>query len=173
MQGLSLEEAIVNQPQASGVEDCKNGASCDWKPHCRYGHPEGYNDPVDLALMVQDHSRRMNELIKDSKDPSKRPSMPPNFKTRPICEIKLSGSHCTTYSVADAEVRMTKDYPYWDKNLIVCPPGILYNEEKAIKVYDRAKELVVKNNRELSSNWRDKDEKNSYKRDLAQWEKHL
>ena len=57
---------------------------------------------------------------------------------------------------------MTKDYPRWDKDLISCPPGILYNDEKAINLYDRARDLVVKNNSKLSVRWQNKDEKNSY-----------
>ena len=63
LQGLSLEEAIVEQKtcgvleqqktasgvgqqKTSGAVDCKNGASCVWKPRCRFGHPEGCNEPA-------------------------------------------------------------------------------------------------------------------------------
>ena len=120
--------------------------------------------PVDLSSMLQGHVSRIFMLVRDSRDPSKRPTVPSDFKNRPICKIKKSGSNqqWTTFSVAEAEVRMTTDFPQWDQDLISCPPGILYNKEKTIKLYDRARDLVVKNNRQLSSRWTDKHEKNSY-----------
>ena len=122
------------------------------------------------GAMLQDHVRRMKKLVRDSKDPSKRKTMPPDFKTRPLCKIKVSGSW-RIYSVADAENVLTIEYPQWDRQLISCPPGILYDEQKAIKLYDGAKDLVVKNNRKVSFKWRDKNECNSYRKRFGRWER--
>ena len=113
--------------------------------------------------MLQGHDSRIFMLVRDSRDPSKRQTVPLDFKTRPLCKIKPSGSnqHWMTYSVADAEVRIMMDFSRWDQDLISCCPGIFYNNEKTIKLNDRARFLGVKNNRQLSFRW-DKEERNSY-----------
>jgi hypothetical protein len=123
----------------------------------------------DLQNVINNHLGVMRRQVRESKDPDKRPPVPPDFMARELCRVKPSGSNTvwTAYTVAAAEQRFTADNPEWDKDLVVCPPGELFHDKK-IKVYACARDIEEKYGNRPSKEWKHKVDVGNYTRRIGE-----
>ena len=98
---------------------------------------------VDLGNVLRNHEGLMNRKIRESREPTRRPPVPSDYRTRQICEVKTSGvnSVVTSYNIEAGETRFTKDFPRWEVELVKCPPGEIYHDK--MKPYVRATDLEI------------------------------
>jgi len=107
-------------------------------------------------------------LLEDSKDPTKYPPVPSDYKTRQLCRVKLSGasSSWVPFSINESEEHFVNNWPKWNTDLIKCPPGELYPSKE--EPWTRATDLEKKNSNKPTKEWGDKKDVDNYNKKIGE-----
>ena len=128
---------------------------------------------VDLGNVLRNHEGLMNRKIRESREPTRRPPVPSDFRVRQICQVKASGvtSAWTPYTVEFAETKFTKDFPAWEVELVKCPPGEIYYGK--MKPYVRATDLEMKYLNRPTKEWGHRKDVGDYTRRIGDMAENL